>query len=71
MFYIHVFEHLLTESVGWQLEQLLKCQSVEETSRLHETGNHAAVVDILLQTFSSDKHKVLVMPSTWFIKLLY
>ncbi|WAR03684.1 CABIN-like protein [Mya arenaria] len=47
------------ESVGWQLEQLQKSQSVEETQRLYQAGEYDSVVDILLQTFNTDKHKIM------------
>ncbi|CAH1784782.1 unnamed protein product [Owenia fusiformis] len=40
-----------TDEVNKQLEALLRCQSLEEMTRLSESNKHEMVVELLLQTF--------------------
>ena len=42
-----------TEEVKRQQESLQRCQSLEETQRLYDSGQHQQVVDSLTATFAS------------------
>lgn len=41
-----------------QKESLERCQSLEEVHRLHDTGEHDKVVELLLQTFTLKQGKL-------------